>query len=138
MKSTAQKVTRATRPTLVIDGTVPSGLPTPADAPEEVWLTYSASADAELRHDGKELFARWTVTRSRTRGVTDADDGTGIALGVEISDGDKRSETFHLFGGTESRWRELSVEQFRRVVAALNAVAEKLPVSGPTTIRSAR
>lgn len=139
MKNTSRKTARATRPTLVVDAPALTAVPGSADAPAEVEMEFKVEADAELYDtaDG-QIFARWSVTRSRCRGVTETDDGSGIAISVELSNSDTRTESFHLFGGHDSHWRELSVEQFRRFVAALNAVAAQLPITAPTTIRVAR
>ena len=139
MKSTALKVSRATRPALV----PATALPAAVDAPAEVEMTFTVEADAQLYGDGEpadeQVFARWSVTRRRCRPVTDTDDGSGIAieLTVDTNNGGK-AQSFHLFGGNESHWHDLSVAQFRRLVAALNSVAEQLPIVEPTTIRRGR
>ena len=129
MKNTTLKVSRATRPV--------SAVPTAADAPDEIEMEFKVRADADLCVGEKALFARWIAWRERCRPVTDTDDGSGISIDLFLDD-DHTEEMVRLFGRMDSRRPELSVEQFRRFVAALNAVAERLPVIEPTTIRTTR
>lgn len=137
MKNTSRKTARATRPTLVVDSPVVTAAPGPADSPDEVEFTFRVEADADLGRADETLYARWSVWRARSRPVTDTDDGSGISIDLELST-DKKDETYHLFGRMDSLRRELSVPEFRKFVAALNAVAAQLPVAEPTTVRVAR